>query len=212
MHLLGDLSIEETTGLFAHLEGCAECRAIANEMTETVAMLGLVDRASVEPTAQVSPELSDKVLGNLRRSSLGQRRSRTARYVTFGVIGAVAAALVLIVAFSTKSVVTPPERTLALRGATSVTASAVLVAQPWGTSLQLHEHGLPGDQVYTVSMETSSGTWWTAGTYRAMNDKTVSATMACAVAWRKITGIRVENASGVTVLTSYAAGSTPTYQ
>ena len=208
MHLLGDKSVE-TTGLFAHLDGCLECQNVAQELGGTAALLRLVDVASVAPTALVSSALSERVLGDLRHSS--RRRRRATRFVTTGVIAALAAALVLVVVFATRTVSTPPERTLALVGASSVRASAVLVDQPWGTSLQLQERGLPVDQVYTVSMETASGAWWTAGTYRATSDGTVRATMACAVAWRTITGIRVENSLGVTVLTS-GAGAPPTYQ
>ncbi|MGC2486678.1 MAG: zf-HC2 domain-containing protein, partial [Acidimicrobiales bacterium] len=65
MHLLGDQPVDEMTGLLAHLDGCAECQAIASEMTETVAMLKYVDPASIEPTASVPPDLTARVLGDL---------------------------------------------------------------------------------------------------------------------------------------------------
>jgi hypothetical protein len=53
-------------------------------------------------------------------------------------------------------------------------------------------------------MKTATGAWWTAGTYRSVSGRTVNATMACAVALKDITGLRVENAKGVTVLASSA--------
>jgi predicted anti-sigma-YlaC factor YlaD len=202
MHLLGDQPVEEMTGLLAHLDGCAECQAIASELTETVAMLKYVDRSSVEPTASVPPSLTARVLGDLHEVGVAQRRRRRTVVAMTGLVGALAAALILVAVFSGSHAAAPSERALALRGASSVRASALLVKQPWGTSLQLRESGLPGGEVYTVSMETKSGRWWTAGTYRPVNDKAVFATMACAVTLRKITGVRVVNSAGATVLSS----------
>ena len=202
MHLLGDQPVEEMTGLLAHLDGCAECQAIASELTETVAMLKYVDRASVQPTASVPPSLTARVLGDLHEVGVVQRRRRRTVAAVTGLVGALAAALILVAVFSSSHAAAPSERALALRGAPSVTASALLVKQAWGTSLQLRESGLPGGEVYTVSMETKSGRWWTAGTYRPDNDKAVFATMACAVTLRNITGVRVVNSAGATVLSS----------
>ena len=76
MHLLGDQSVEEITGLLAHLDGCAECQAIASELTETAGMLKYVDRFSVESTASVPPSLTARVLGDLYGAGVAQRRRR----------------------------------------------------------------------------------------------------------------------------------------
>jgi hypothetical protein len=211
MHLLGDQPIEEMTGLLAHLDGCLECQAIASEITETVAMLKYVDRSSVEATASVPADLTARVLGDLHSAGVAKRRRRRVGVAVTGFVGALAAALILIAVFTGSNAAAPSERAMALQGAPSVTASALLVKQSWGTSLQLHERGLPSGQIYTVSMETSSGRWWTAGTYRSVNGKSVTATMACAVSLAKITGVRVVNGSGVTVLSSLHSGTSTTY-
>ena len=205
MHVFDDLSIDETTGLLAHLEGCVACRNVASELAMTFSMLQFVDPSTVEPTASVPSGLTNRVLGDLRSGAQRQRRRQRVRAAGIGVVGAVAAALILVIVFSGGSAPTKPvERTLALRGVSSATANAVLIERNWGTSLDLHEQGLPGGEVYTVSMETAKGTWWTAGTYRSVKGNVVNATMACAVSMKQITGIRVVNASGVTVLSSYA--------
>jgi len=206
---LGGLSSDEATALDAHLEGCAECRSLAEEMTSTAAMLAYVDPASVEPTALVAPELAERVLGDLHRAGALQRRRRRVTTGAVSLIGAIAAALILFALLSGTSPSTA-QRTLALgltpaesqNGHALVTAKAVLIDQSWGTSVDFSERGLPSGGVYTVSMETAAGTWWTAGTYRSISGRTVSATMACAVAMKDITGLRVVNAKGVTVLTS----------
>jgi len=203
MRALGDLVIDDAAALDAHLEGCADCRAIADELASTVSMLAYVDVASIEPTALVAPELSARVLGDLHRAATTQRRRRRLTVSTVSLVGAIAAALILFAVVSGTSPTTS-ERTLALHGLTSVTAKAVLVNQSWGTTVDFSESGLPGGSVYTVSMKTATGAWWTAGTYRSVSGRTVNATMACAVALKDITGLRVENAKGVTVLASSA--------
>jgi predicted anti-sigma-YlaC factor YlaD len=205
MHVFGDLSIDETTGLLAHLEGCVECRNAASELAMTLSMLQLVEPSTVEPTASVPSGLTNRVLGDLRSGAQRQRRRQRVRAAGIGVVGALAAALIVVIVFSGGSAPTKPvERTLALWGVSSATANAVLIERNWGTSLDLREQGLPGGEVYTVSMETAKGTWWTAGTYRSVKGNVMNATMACAVSMKQITGIRVVNASGVTVLSSYA--------
>ncbi len=210
MHLLGDQPVEEMTGLLAHLDGCNECQAIASEMTETAAMLKYVDPSAIEPTASVPPDLTVRVLGELHAGGVGRRRRRRALVATSGLLGALAAALILVTVLSTPP--SPPgQRALDLSGAPSVTANALLVEQPWGTSLQLRESGLPPGEVYTVSMETKSGRWWTAGTYRPVRGQAVFATMACAVSLRKITGVRVVDAAGATVLDSSLTGPAAPY-
>jgi hypothetical protein len=206
---LGGLLSDETTALEAHLEGCAECAALAGEMASTTALLAYVDPTSIEPTALVAPELAQRVLGDLHRAGAMERRRRRVAVGAASVIGAIAAALILVIVLSGSTPATA-QRTLAL-GPTaaaslgvshSVSAHAVLVGQSWGTSVDFSERGLPGGGVYTVSMETATGTWWTTGTYRSIAGRTVSATMACAVSMSDITGLRVVNAKGVTVLTS----------
>jgi predicted anti-sigma-YlaC factor YlaD len=215
MRSLGGLSSDETTALDAHLEGCAECASLADEMSSTVAMLAYVNPGSIEPTALVAPELAERVLGDLHHAGMLQRRRRRLTTSAVSFVGAIAAAVILFTLISGTSPSTK-QKTLALAATTAeslkanapVTAKAVLVDQSWGTSVDFSEQGLPGGGVYTVSMKTATGAWWTAGTYRSISGRTVSATMACAVAMKDITGLRVVNAKGVTVLTSMENSAT----
>ena len=206
MSVFGDLTPNEQAGLTAHLEGCVACRGVAEEFAETYRLLGYVDPANVTPTASVPPDLTDKVLRHLHEEGRQLRRRRRLRVGVTSGIGLIAAALILIAVLSANTS-TPTQRTLALRGPAAVSATAVLSARPWGTSLALHERGLPGGKVYTVSMETSSGYWWVAGTYRSVSGHPVDATMSCAVKLSKITGLRVMDSSGDVVLSSYDANS-----
>jgi len=200
MYVFGDLPVNEKVALLAHLEGCDNCRALATEMTETFSLLGNVDAGAIAASASVSPGLSVRVLRDLHRAGVHQRRTRI---VAVAGAGAIAASLILVGLFTGTSTPAPLQRTVALRGAPSVRASVVLIAQPWGTTVKLRERGLPSGTLYTVSMESGNGTWWTAGTYRSVSGKTVNATMACAVALQRITNVEVVNGAGVTVLSNY---------
>jgi len=212
MHVFDDLSAEEETGLLAHLEGCSECQVVAEEIAGTFRTLSYVDLAAVELTAAVPPQLFDRVLGDLHRAGVMQRRRRRVSVSALAGAGAVAASLILVGVVIAHPATSPVQRTVALRGATTVRANAVLIDESWGTRVDLHENGLPGGDVYTVTMKTSSGTWWTAGTYRSVAGEPVNATMACAVSLKKITGIRVLNGAGKTVLTSYSGASSAPYE
>lgn len=208
MRLFGDLSTQEEAALDAHLEGCADCRAVAEEFEQTFRLLGYVDPAAVAATALVPAELTEKVLSDLRRGSQRQR-SRRNRTAVVAIVGALAAAFILIALFSGSSTPTPTHRTMALSGGSSVSGTAVLSQKPWGTLLALSEKGLPGGTVYTVSMRTEKGTWWVAGTYRSIAGHPVSATMTCAVALSKIDGVQVTNSAGTVVLSSWTNTSPP---
>jgi anti-sigma factor RsiW len=212
MDVFGDLSVDEETGLLAHLEGCSECQAIAEEIAGTFKILGYVDPSAVELTAAVPPELFDRVLSDLHLAGVVQRRRRKLSVAALAGLSAVAASLILVGVFTANPATSPIQRTVALRGASTVKASAILIDETWGTKVDLHESGLPGGNVYTVTMKTASGTWWTAGTYRSVAGEPVDATMACAVSLNKITGIRVLNGAGATVLTSFSGASNFSYE
>lgn len=209
MRAFGDLTKEEESALAAHLEGCDACRETSQELESTVAMLAYADPSTIGPMAHVPPELSERVLTGLRDSGERERRRRRTGIAACCFAAAAACAVVVALVLSSQSPA-PITRTMDLKGSSSISATAQLVDEPWGTSVILRESGLPGGKVYTVSMETAKGTWWTAGTYRSVSGSTVQATMSCAVSLKDITGLRVENAKGVTVLSSLP-GSSSTY-
>jgi hypothetical protein len=124
------------------------------------------------------------------------------------VSGLVAASLIVLAVLSGHSGGPSSSRRIeSLHGSPKVTASVVLTSRVWGTAVDFREHGLAGRSVYVVSMETSSGRWWVAGTYRAAGTRSVKAVMACPLPLKEITGIRVTDASGTPILESYAAGA-----
>jgi hypothetical protein len=92
---------------------------------------------------------------------------------------------------------------VALTGSTGVKASARLTSEPWGTAVHLLERGQVGDEVLSVSMKSSTGSWWAAGTYETVTGHPVQVELACGVPLSKITTIWVRDKAGHTVLRGY---------
>jgi predicted anti-sigma-YlaC factor YlaD len=206
MEALGKLAASERAGLRAHLDGCRACRDEASDLAAIAGALARVDAAEIAPTAAIPSALTEDVLGSLHRSARAARRRRSLLRggVAAGLVAASLAALGIVALRPSQP--GPQQRTEVLRGAPSVTASVVLTERPWGTSLALYEQGLPAGGLYSVSMLTTSGTWWATGTYRTVSNQPVEAQMTCALPLSQISGVRITNAAGVSVLQSYTVG------
>lgn len=203
MDALGALPPPERAGLVAHLDGCPACREEARELVSTASLLDLVDPTTLDQAASVSPELTGRVLGQLHHGAVRARRRRRAGVVLVG--AAVAASLAVIVALTASGPAPRSPERVALIGPNSLTATATLAARSWGTAVTLTERGQQPGGNYTVSMRTSSGSWWATGSYHASPGRPVDAQMTCAVPLSRITGVRVTNSRGATVLWSEAA-------
>ncbi|HEV3212699.1 MAG TPA: zf-HC2 domain-containing protein [Acidimicrobiales bacterium] len=205
---LGAIEPDERLGLLAHLDGCAACREAARELAQTASVLAFVDRDELGQTASVPPELAERVLGSLHDDALAARRHRRTRQAgVFTAVGAVAASIAILLAIGSpahaggrKEILSSPT--------TAATATAVLTTRPWGTAIAFTEEGLPAGHVYNVAMRTASGKWWTAGSYRTVAGHPVSAQMSCYVQLDRITGIRVTDTTGASVLWNVAARGT----
>jgi Putative zinc-finger len=212
MDALGALEPDERAGLLAHLDGCASCRELARELGQTASVLAFVDRDELSSSGSLPRALTERVLGTLHDDALAaRRRRRVGAGAAFAAVGAIAAAIILLVALgSTGSPgTTRGTHTEVLSGqGTTATATAVLSATSWGTAGTLTERGLPAGEVYLVAMRTDSTSWWTAASYRGVAGQSVRIPMSCFVPLSTITGIRVTNTSGATVLESVAAPGT----
>jgi hypothetical protein len=205
---LGGLTEYEAVGLRAHLEGCLECSALALDVEAIVPLLEYADPTAVAGADAPPPGLTDRVLTDLRGAGAHRRRQRRLRAGALGASALAATALVLalVVAGGGRGP-TPAQWSVVFPGSAPGSASAVLSAHSWGTSVAFHELGLAGGHAYTVSMQSRDGSWWTAGSFRSVSGRAVDFTLTCSVALRDITGIRVTSASGVVVLSSYRAWS-----
>jgi anti-sigma-K factor RskA len=209
MDALGRLDAAEHAELATHLATCEECRATSAELASTVGALDKLRTGEPSVRATLIPaHLAQAVFADINTSDDGINHGRRFRRVALAgaSIAAVVVAAVVVTAGMTHSA--PPTKSVALQGAQGVTATAVLVEKPWGTSLTIHEQGLMSGQIYTVSMDNPHGRWWTAGSYRTTSAAPVEATMACAAQFDSIYEIRVTDSSGRAVLSNE---SKPTY-
>ncbi len=209
LEALGALEHEERAGLLAHLDGCAACRELANELAQTASVLPLVDRDELSTTASLPPALTERVLGALHDDAVTARRRRRVRAgAALAAVGAIAASLVLLVAVGSPTRPPGTSTEVMLSGPGAAHATALLATRPWGTAITFSEQGLPAGGVYSVSMRTATGSWWTAGSYRTVAGHAVVAQMSCYVQLARITGIRVTDDTGSAVLESVAAPGT----
>ena len=206
---LGGLEPGERAGLLAHLDGCASCREVDRELRETAGVLAFVDRDTVGETAHVPAALTERVLGTLHEDARAARRRHRVRLgAVVGGVGAIAASLALVLVLASPAP-TGGSRTVVLSGSGRASATAVLTSQSWGTSISFAERGLPAGGAYEVDMRTSSGRWWSTGSFGPADGRAVGpVSMACYVPMRQVTGIRVTNAAGASVLESVAAPGT----
>lgn len=196
LDVVGQLDDAERLALDAHVEGCAECRDQRAELAGLPGALAVADPHHME-TSDLPPALHQAVVTRLRADARRDRRRRRARVVNLSAAAAVVAAAVLVGLQPWQGA---PGRTVPLTGTPGVLASVTLVPEAWGTKVQLQETGQAGGQVLTVSMRSSSGRWWQAGTYQTVAGRTVSVDLACAVPASSVYGVYVRNAAGRTVL------------
>lgn len=232
MDAIGRAGADETRELAEHLAHCDQCRSDAADVKSAAAALTLVDasqfeglslggerpapaamEAAVQPTPSIAggpaaptpasaPTPTPPSIDEVR---VAGRRNRRRRMAGIGAaVVAVAAAVVAVVALSTSP--TPPIRTVALTGQAGVVASISLSTQSWGTRATLRESGQAPGQVLTVSMKSSSGRWWMAGSYRTTGRSgTVEVQLSCAAQASQITTVWVSDQAGHRVLDGYVS-------
>ena len=201
LEALGTLEPGERAGLLAHLDGCAACRDLARELSQTASVLALLDRDDVWSAGSVPPALTDRVLGALHDDALAARRRRRLRVGgVVAAVGAIAASVALLLALGTPGPVRGTQTAILNGPGTLATATVVMSPRPWGTAMTFTERGLPAGGIYVVSARTAGGSWWAAGSVNTAKGPIVGASMSCYVPLGRITGLRVTDAAGASVL------------
>jgi predicted anti-sigma-YlaC factor YlaD len=201
LEVVGQIVEEDRLALTAHLDGCQACRDERNGLAGLSGILPAADPDHISGH-EVPFELQSAVFDRLRADARRHHRRRGTRFVAGGVAAAVVAAA-LVFALSGSSGSPRTGYTVALSGNAGVTATARLTSEAWGTAVHLEETGQRGDQVLTVSMRTTSGSWWAAGTYRTVTGHAVRVDLACGVPVSDISSIWVRTKTGHTVLHGY---------
>lgn len=184
----------ERKALLSHCSTCASCQAALVELEGTVRVLPLVNLRQLTDSGIARKPVQSGGVPRHIGESWGQRlRLR----LLVPAVAAVAAAAVAAALFL--GVGHPLQVTVGLHGATGVHASAVLSPTSSGTEVGLHTTGQSNGQVFTVSMESRSGYWWQAGSYRAIGGRT-DVNLSCAAITSSIDRILVRNSKGGIVL------------
>jgi hypothetical protein len=216
MWAVGGLEPDEAHLVGEHLAVCAACREEADELAGVTRLLSTVDLSSVDPSVTtgsdrdaVSTTTATPVVEPLRGtgSGAGSRGERAVRRaaVAVGTVAATVALVASVVSAAAGSVAAPPGRSVTLHGANGVRATVALTAEPWGARAVLDEVGQPAGTTYTVSMESSPGYRWVAGSYRTGSGSgPMEVQLTCPVSPGQITGVWITDPSGRTVLDGYA--------
>src|SRR5438067_1361126 len=98
MEALGALEEPARIALLAHVDGCADCRAVLGELMSVAGALDLADLSRVGEGEPPSPssELGERILGRLQWERTAHRR-RGLRTAAAAVLGAAAALIVAVV-------------------------------------------------------------------------------------------------------------------
>jgi len=201
MHAIGRLAPDEERQFRAHLEECPACRAETAELGGVATALSLVDPGHLDDGVEPAIPLESARWERRRRV----RMSATRWAMAGGAAAAVAAIALVVVAVQPAPA---PSRTVALNGTPGVQASVVLTPKAWGTQATFKESGQKAGQVWTVTMESSPGSWWVAGSYRTPGSSgQVQVVLSCAVPADQITHVWVSNGAGHTVLRGYVQDS-----
>jgi hypothetical protein len=202
---IGRLPESERLSLASHLDGCEDCRNELAGLSALVPGLAAADPDRVDQVLTVPESLRSAVLGSLGTEVARHRRSTRVRFAAAAAVvllalggGAIAAVSV------TGSGQSHSEHTFALSGPDGARATAQLTAESWGTSVELEASGEHAGEDLTVSMRTSDGSWWIAGTYGTGNGGRVEVTMSCAVPLSEIDAVLITNAAHKEVLSSYS--------
>lgn len=207
MAAIGRLEAEEERELGDHLVQCAQCRRDAAELADVAASLARVEDHAIDGLGRIGAapgvEIPDRIVPERARRPARAK----VREVLVGVGAVIAVATTAAaVAATLGGAPGPVAREVAFSGGVGVHASASLTAAPWGTRILLEESGQPSGQIFTVSMRTGSGRWWTAGSYRtSVRSGTLKVELSCPAQPSRITEVWITDRAGRTVLDGWVA-------
>lgn len=201
-YVLGQLSGPELDAVRAHLEGCRECRAEADELAPLATSLRTVDPARLVSAPEPPTDLRERVLRQIRQERRAADRNRLLRRAGVGLLAAAA----LVIAFTLGAVLRPgqpagpPVQPLTLTLAGGVQADAGLVRHTWGTELRLEATGLREGDPYAVSFVTDAGTRVSAGSFLGTGARPLVCSVNAAVALDDAARVVVTDRGGTVVM------------
>jgi hypothetical protein len=166
---LGQLDGDERTGLEAHLEGCAQCRAELALLEPVARMLPHADPERFESAPQPPPELgariAETIAGERKQTEKRRRRRLFGGFALGGATAALAAAVLAIFVLGGGG--GEPEQHVRFASLPQgVAIDATLEPHAYGTEIRMYVHGVASGTLCTVSLKGPGGVSYPAGTFR----------------------------------------------
>jgi hypothetical protein len=182
-YALGQLPEEERSGLEAHLEGCADCRAEADSLRGVARLLPHADPGRFGPAPAPPPALARRIAAAIGGEERARRRGRRLRFgLGLGGAATAVATAVLMVLVLSDGPGPGPEQHLAFRSLPAgVKISATLEPHAFGTEIRMYVKGVRSGTLCRVYMRGAGGTSVSAGTFRYRWSADASATLSAAL-------------------------------
>lgn len=163
---LGHLTADERAGLEAHLEGCPDCRAEVESLSDVAKLLAFADPAHFGPAPKPSPELGERISASIGAERRETRRRRQRRF-GFAFSGAVAAAAAIFAIAILPGGGGEPEQQVKFASVPpDVTIWATLEPHAFGTEIHMYVKGIRSGTLCQVFLRDSKGASVSAGTFR----------------------------------------------
>ena len=164
---LGHLSADERAGLEAHLEGCPDCRAEVESLTDVAQAAGCRrPRALRRPAPKPSPELGERIAATIGAERKVNRRRRQRRF-GFALSGGLAAtAAILAIAILPGGDGQPEQRVEFASVPRDVKIWASLEPHAFGTEIHMYVKGVRSGTLCQVFLKDQKGASVSAGTFR----------------------------------------------
>lgn len=158
-HALGTLSREDRAALEEHLEGCADCRAEAAELARVVALLPAAQVDRVEERPVPSDDLEDRILSQVRKGQVAERRGSRWRVAAGLGVAAAVVSVFAIMLFRPGEPPPPsgPELVAFQEVPSGAEVTAELTSHQAATEIKIKVRRMPPGE-YVVSMERADGT------------------------------------------------------
>ena len=203
---LGHGDAADRAAIQAHLDGCADCRAVLADLVPLHARLADVDPDRLDETPAPPPGLRDAVLARIAAEQRQQPvRLADRRRSGLFVAGAAAAAAA---AFGLGWLVRPVPEPVPLEAVAvetrgpDVEATAGLVPHTWGMEVKLSGEGFTAGEVYRVTVTEKDGDVVPAGEFLGVGPAQLDCNLNSSVLREDAVGFAVLDAEGELVLSS----------
>ena len=171
-YVLGQLSEDERAATAAHIDGCAACRAEAEELAPVARLLPMADPKHIATAPSPPADLGERI-GRLIAAETGGARRRKRRrrgfalgFSTAAAAAAVAVAIAIVGGGSSTDSGAGAQRVAFESMPPGVSMSATLRPRPFGTEIRMDVEGIRSGTLCRVFLRRAGGSFTPAGSFR----------------------------------------------